>query len=422
VRIAFVMGGIPSLGRSGSTIAGWTILEQLLAAGHEVTAVLLPEASLVDETAPERFEAIERLGASVRLVETPQTAVPRPRWRRRLQLVRSLVWPRGDELFPALGASAAIRGELQRARAEAAIAFGFEAAAATSALPSPPVLALLSHPPGVSRRLRHHYRAGTGTLLSRVGERSFLAYADRRALALLRSFPSVGVFSRHHAEWASSHGVSAWYAHYPMPDLAGPGWRERRAAAYRPAKPRILMIGHLRGVGTIAGLHLFVPSILPCLTEALGPQGFEVHVVGGHDPPPELAEALRHPAVRLRGHIERSEDEFLEADVLLAPNPTTTGASARILSGLSFGNCVVAHSDSLIGIPELAHEENCLLAADGPGLAAETLRALADPVLRERLGEGARSLYEGAFRPEVAARRLVLEVERLASSASSSER
>jgi glycosyltransferase involved in cell wall biosynthesis len=179
------------------------------------------------------------------------------------------------------------------------------------------------------------------------------------------------------------------------------------------------MIGHLRGIGTLAGLHLFVPSILPRLTEALGPDGFEVHIVGGHDPPPAFATGLRHPAVRLRGQIADPADEFFAADVLLAPNPTATGASARILSGLTFGNCIVAHTDSLIGIPELVHGENCLLADDGSGLADETLRALADPLLREQLGEAGRALYERAFGPEAAARPLVRKVEGLVLPSSS---
>src|SRR5205807_369047 len=180
MRVGFVIGGIPSLGYSGSTLASWTIVETLLRAGHEVTAVLCPAGYLLDETVPGRLEELERLGADVRIVE--------------------------------------------------------------------------------------------------VAERSFLLHADRRTAALLRRFASVGVFSGHHAEWARRHGVNAWYAHYPMPDLAGPTWRERRAAAQEGVeRPRILMIGHLRGIGTISGLHLFVPEILPLLTEELGPDGFEVH-------------------------------------------------------------------------------------------------------------------------------------------------
>ena len=241
--------------------------------------------------------------------------------------------------------------------------------------------------------------------------------ANRRTARLLRSFASVGVFSGHHAEWARRHGARAWYAHYPMPDLAGRDWREQRTAAQAEVgPPRILMIGHLRGIGTISGFHLFVPEILPALTRELGEDGFEVHLVGGQDPPPGFVEGLRHPAVRLRGQISDPADEFFAADVLLAPNPTTTGASARILSGLTFGSCIVAHTDSVVGIPELAHGSNSLLAADGAGLARETLTALRDQGLRERLGDAARGLYESSFSPPVAAGRIVEELERLATA------
>jgi len=72
MRVAFAIGGIPSLGHSGSTIASWIIISELLAAGHDVTAVLLPAGYLLDSTAPERFAALERLGATVRVVEVPR--------------------------------------------------------------------------------------------------------------------------------------------------------------------------------------------------------------------------------------------------------------------------------------------------------------------------------------------------------------
>src|SRR5919206_3350271 len=401
MRVGFVIGGIPSLGHSGSTLASWTIIETLLRAGHEVTAVLCPAGSLLDETVPGGLAELERLGADVRVVEVPE---PGPVSRARF--VRSLVTPTDADLLPAVRAADGVRRALERV--DVGMSFGIEAIAATAELDAAPFLAVLSHPPGVPRRLRLRYDPAPRSLLGRAAERSFVLHADRRTAALLRRFASVGVFSGHHAEWARRHGVNAWYAHYPMPDLAGPAWRERRAAAQaRTERPRILMIGHLRGIGTISGLHLFVPEILPALTRELGEDGYEVHVVGGQEPPPAFREGLRHPAVRLRGQIEDPEEEFFAAHVLLAPNPTTTGASARILSGLTFGSCIVAHTDSLIGIPELEHGRNCLLAPDGPGLAEATLTALRDPALRERLGKRARQLYEAAFAPDVAATRLV---------------
>ena len=418
MKLAVLHGGIPSLGHSGSTIAAWTIVEQLVNAGHEVRVIALPAPELYDDTVPARFAALERLTGDLRVIEIPPAREARHgRWRRRAGFARTLARPRDDELFPAIRAQAAVADALKGI--DAGIAFAFEAAAATAGVETP-LLAVLSHPPGVPRRLRLRYAPGVRTgwspasLSARASELSYLAYADRRAAAILRTFPRVGVFSEHHAEWARRRGVNAFYAHYPMPDLAGPDWRQRRAAAAHDGPPRLLMIGHLRGIGTLSGLPLFRDEILPRLAAELGPDGFEVHLVGDHDPPDEFAEALRHPAVRLRGRIDEPDDEFLSADVLLAPNPTTTGASARILSGLTFANCIVAHTDSLVGIPELADGENSLLGADGPSLADATVRALRDPDLRERLGVEARALYERAFRPEVAAARLVQEVERLA--------
>jgi hypothetical protein len=411
LRVAFVMGGIPSLGQSGSTLATWVLISELLDAGHELDAVLLPDRTLLDETVPDRLAALERLGARVRLIEVPDPPA-RSRGQARAVFARSFVAPRDEDLFPARRAAVAVRAALDDAGCDVGLAFGIEAIAATSGVATP-VLAALSHPPGVPRRLRLRDDPPPRTAASALAQRSFLLHADRRTARLLRRFPSVAVFSRHHAEWARRNGVAAWYAHYPMPDLAGPDWRSKRSSMPPNERPRILMIGHLRGIGTISGLHLFVPEILPRLAEALGPDGFEVHVVGGHEPPDRFREGLQHPAVRLRGQLVSPEEEFFRADVLLAPNPTTTGASARILSGLTFGNCIVAHADSLIGISELEDGENCLLADDGASHAAAVLRALDDPPLRERLGANARALYERCFIPSVAARRIVSELERL---------
>jgi hypothetical protein len=141
-----------------------------------------------------------------------------------------------------------------------------------------------------------------------------------------------------------------------MPDLAGPDWREKRAAAQaEPGPPRILMIGHLRGIGTISGLHLFVPEILPALTRELGPDGFEVHVVGGQEPPAAFVEGLRHPAVRLRGQIssplrdgalrERLGDEARRLYESAFSPPVAAGRIVEELERLGgIGGTAFAHS------------------------------------------------------------------------------
>ena len=215
MRVGFVIGGIPSLGHSGSTLASWTIVETLLRAGHEVTAVLCPAGYLLDESVPKRLAELERLGADVRVVEVPEPGpVSRPRF------VRSIVAPTDADLLPAARAAEGVRRALENV--DVGMSFGIEAIAATAGLDAAPFLAVLSHPPGVPRRLRLRYDPAPRSLLGRASERSFVLHADRRTAALLRRFASVGVFSGHHAQWARRHGVNAWYAHYPMPDLAGP--------------------------------------------------------------------------------------------------------------------------------------------------------------------------------------------------------
>jgi hypothetical protein len=283
-----------------------------------------------------------------------------------------------------------------------------------------PKMALTSDPPGLVRRLRtrldpaHEWRLGRDELIYRLGAATYAHHADRRFLAMLRAFDSVGVFAAHHADWAQSHGVRAWYAKSPIVDAAGPRWRERRAAAARTPVPRILMIGHLRGISTIAGLHVLAEHVLPVLTVELGAVGFELHLVGDHEVPTRVRSALEHPAVRLRGHIEPPDDEFLRADVLLVPTPVHTGPRVRILTGFSFGCCVVAHAANQLGIPSLTHRGNLLLG-ESERLADLTLTALRDPALREKLGTAGRRLYEQRFTPELAGGEIVAQLERVSA-------
>src|SRR5919197_3632432 len=131
MRVGFVIGGIPSLGHSGSTLASWTIIETLLRGGHEVTAGLCPAGYLLDETVPGRLAELERLGADVRVVEVPD---PGPVSRGRF--VRSLVAPTDADLLPAARAAAGVRRALDGV--DGGMAFRIEAIAATAHLEAAP--------------------------------------------------------------------------------------------------------------------------------------------------------------------------------------------------------------------------------------------------------------------------------------------
>jgi glycosyltransferase involved in cell wall biosynthesis len=416
VRVATVFAGAPNPWQAGGPLTHWATLGAFVEAGHDVVFCSLPWEG--DRDRGERLDALRGLGVEVQTVRPqPEQPTAPGRWRARLDYARTLAWPDDRSLFPTTVYGRALADALREVGPDVVLTHGTPAVTAGYRVPYPK-LALMSDPPGLSRRLRTRYeptypwRIGRDAFLYRLGAASYAARADRRILAILRRYDSVGVFAAHHAAWAARHGVNAWYASSPIADAAGPGWRERRAAQQPNERPRLLMIGHLRGISTISGLHVLVEDVLPRLDEQLGPEGYEVHVVGDYEPPASVRQALDHPAVRLRGHVEPPDEDFLRADVLLVTTPVQTGPRIRILTGFSFGCCVVAHEANRLGIPALQHDVNVLL---GPSdrLAAQTLRALADPALRDRLGTAGRELYESRFTAQKAGARIVAAVEGL---------
>lgn len=419
LHVGFVYVGVPSTGHGGASLMAFTVVSALLQAGHAVTALALTEHSHLDWE--QSITRLTELGAGIRHIRQPlPERRPISRLRRRAAYARELVWPTDEALFPWTRQADDLRSAFDQEGLDVGLAFGIEAVAASHAGVGVPPMALTGDPPGLSRRMRMKYDPTMPwgprprQALYRAGQLSYWLHADRRFLAMLRRFPTVGFFGAQHAEWARAHGVAAWHAPAPVADLGGPDWARRRTGAPRPPRPRILMMGHLRGISTIAGLQLFADSILPSLSERLGADGFEVRIVGGYEPPPELLRRLRHPAVRLCGQVVPPDDEFLTADVMLVPTPIVMGQRTRIATAMSFGCPVVAHSANRFGLPELVHADNVLLADTGPGLADAVLLALTDSTLRERLVRSGRRTYEGTFAPEKAAARIVRALERVA--------
>jgi glycosyltransferase involved in cell wall biosynthesis len=156
--------------------------------------------------------------------------------------------------------------------------------------------------------------------------------------------------------------------------------------------------------------------MLPHLERALGPEGFEVRVVGGYEPPAELRPLLEHPSVRFTGFVDDVGAEFRAADVLVVPVSIKLGVRVRVLTGFSHGSCIVTHEANAHGIPELAHEQNALLGSSPAELAAEVVRALRVPDLQSRLRRGARETHERFFTSAVAGAALGETLEQIAAA------
>lgn len=414
MHFAVVTEGVPNLETSGGQQTPWLVIRSLLDAGHRVTASLLLNLHdpWLQGKADKRLVGLRELGTEVVVTHVPPA---RPTGSPRLARLRRLLAPRIEDVFPAVRLASQVTRVLGEARPEAAFVLDLNPVAATHGLehiPRMAALGILPHSVGAVEwewgRLNGSRSLAVRRYIGQQGLKSVM-------LQLLSRCEAVCNFGADGAAELRRLGLrSCLYLPNPAHDFGGPDWRRRRALHENAAKAKVLLIGHLRGTFTRYGLHLFADKVLPVLERQLGPEGVEVHIVGQWPPEDELRRKLDSPLVRLRGWVERVEEEFLSAHVLLVPNPVALGNRMRILNGLSCGCCVVAHEANLVGSPELRREENILAAKDGAGLAEVTLRALRDPALRERVAVSGRRTFEQHFAPAVAGARIVGELERLA--------
>jgi glycosyltransferase involved in cell wall biosynthesis len=413
VKIALlVSGGVPNPAASGGAVTAWTLMTYLLAQGHAVAIVALRDPEHYDATntsGEERVAAVRARGATVVQLVSGSTAYFRTR-PRTLGTRLARVWrPRDEELYPHLVDTDAVREAVAELDADVAFVYHFEALAASRGLELPR-FAAVGDPPHLSALYRFRDALPRPRALRRIIQlQAQLRHQPRLLVDLLNECQACGAFAAHHAAWLRGRGAAGCeYLHTPIPDPGPAGQRPR------PKPPRILLVGHFKGVVTLDGMRIFAREILPRLEAGLGRDGFEVRIMGGYDPPHELARSLDRPCVRLLGHVEDPAEEFFSASVLLVPNSIPLGVRIRILTGFSYGCSVVSHRANTHGIPELEHGQNALLGGSGAELARAVLDAIADDGLCTRLGEGGRRTYEESFAPQVAAGQIASTLERVA--------
>lgn len=403
MHFALLSHSLPQQSTCGGPMTCWAIVEQMLSEGHQVTVVCLqyPQSPFAEE---KRQQVLAALGVQLIVVNVaPQ---------QRLGEDGPASW------FPTGYLRAQMARVLRSLAPDAMFIYHWDTLAAIYGLRIAPRLAGMGDPWHLPNLRRWQSTRPTPTL--RYLKRSLAVLRDRQVypramVQLLNDCEASRCFQHQAADWLRQQGApQCLYAPTPIIDACGPAWRARRDAAAATTKPTILLgPSRLTSTSTSAGLRLFATEILPRLEQVLGPEGFEVRIVGGGDPPAELAQLLPRPSITLVGRVEPADGEFLAADVQLVPTPFVLGIRVRIVAGLSFGCCVVAHRNDAANIPELVHGENALLASTGQGLAEAVITALRDKQLRDRLGANARHTYETAFHPRVAAQQIVRDLEHL---------
>lgn len=413
-RMTIIADAVPHMHHGGGGVTAYSVLRALLDKGHRVSLVALesaPSAGALSDGA--HVEHLRSLGAEVHVLPAALPRQPRPLWKKALP-------PGVADIFPSMARRAELEELLDSLSPDAVFMYHWSPLAAFHGARRYPKLGIVGDPihlPMLFRRALlgkfEEQSNGPSDWLRGVKDAINRPAYLKAMKALLEDCDRCGAFAAHHAELFRDLGVTSCdYYQTPVPDPLP----EAPARRLGP-KLNILHIGHLQGTATLAGVDSLAREVLPVLEKELGPEGFEINLVGGYFDrlPKGLQKRLQHPAVKIRGQISPPHKEFMDAHVVLVPTPIKLGIRVRIITAFSYGSCIVTHEANKAGIPELESGRNSLLGRDGMALAQQCLAVFRDPSLREKLEKGARETYEAGFSLGAAGGRIADALENMAA-------
>lgn len=411
-RVVVLSSMVPTFSHLGSIVLG-NLIEQMAIQGADVQFASVGTGGLLesDDAAEKRLADVGALrvgGATPILddVDLPINMIPRV-----ARYVRETVDPRltGDaprfrdpeaevERLLAAGASSVLLfwdtyyERLVPALSGAGLRiYGY--------LARPPMAAAQTH---ASDKLRGMKRALTE---ARLGAR------ERRHISRLRALSGARNICALDTAWYDRHGVDCSYLPNTWPDAYGDDWRsQRRAAEERRQGVHILgNIGVLSSTGNHYGMSFLADRVLPFLKQELTTSEWTINICGRFEFPPELDRLRREPNVAIRGFVPDIDEEMLGNRIFLLLNNAGpyTGGYTRVMFAFSSGSCLIAHSGLAELMPELVHDENCLMAESPKDIAGLIAAAATDASLRARIGAAGRETYLSSYQPKVVARGLL---------------
>lgn len=176
-------------------------------------------------------------------------------------------------------------------------------------------------------------------------------------------------------------------------------------------------VGNLGATGNTFGLYFLGSEVAPRLETLLGRDKLVIDVFGGGRPRTKVAEALKHPSIRLRGWVDDLNNEIRHscAFLVLTNAYGFNVGNTRILLAWSLGACVIAHTSSALSMPELEHGYNVLLGNTAEEIASLVAKVVRDVALREEIGRGGYETFQKYYRSEVVVPQMLGEMERTVS-------
>lgn len=152
----------------------------------------------------------------------------------------------------------------------------------------------------------------------------------------------------------------------------------------------VASVGNLGATGNTFGLHFLGTKVAPRLLERFPDKEVFLDVYGQGTPSIKVADALKHPLIRLQGWVNDLDAEICTACAFLVLTNVSgfVVGNTRILLAWSLGCALVAHRDSALSMPEIVDGENALLGDSPDEIADAIVRLTESAELRARISRG----------------------------------
>lgn len=426
MRLFLVASALPDPHQHATQMVLYETVRGIAAAGHEVTfQMFVAEGAAAPAGTREALATIDGL-PGIRALEP--LAAPGRRGARRgaaaaVATLRRAALTRPADLYPHVALTTEVARRVRAAGADAIVnVWSTEGLAATHGIAGVPKYAYYAMPEHLApeARLTHPwlFDIPTRTPVDRARLWHGRLLNRRRAamhFGMMSRYDALSNICAFHAALYASRGhPRSHYVQNMWPDVHGPRWRALREAQEGRHGPRVLgSFGNVFATGNTFGLHYLGAEVLPALRQRLREDEIQIHVYGRGRPYAAVANALDDPRVRMRGWVADIDAEIFASRVFLVMNNAGAyrGAHTRFLHAWALGACVVAHRANADAMPEIRHDENALLGDTPAAIADLVARALGDPALRRRIGEGGRRTFETHFHSAVVVPRLLEEIE-----------
>lgn len=226
---------------------------------------------------------------------------------------------------------------------------------------------------------------------------------DIRTMAkLMINCNQSGTFQSHEANSFKKYGVKNC-KYYRTPLI------QTKIRKYHSEKEseKIILIGpsNLEATSTRHGLIYFAEEIYSELLKIKN-QNFKVRIVGEGMPPDEIIKIMKDTRIQVIGRVEPPDQEFRRCTLQLVPTPFVLGIRIRIITGMNYGACIIAHKNESYNIPELQDGKNCMLASSGREFAEKISRVFSSNRIRKKISKNAKSDFEKYFDAKVAVKEI----------------